>query len=84
MKIDDWHVRINEEGNFLRISRERPKTHYLITLVNRYAIDIELLKSEVDSLSPEVKEKTLMDVLRNAIKEAGDKGPSWSGDMQCN
>jgi hypothetical protein len=84
MEIEGWHVRADQEGNFLRTSRERPKTHYLITLVNRYAIDIELLKSEVDALSSEVKEQTLMDVLRNAIKEAGDKGPSWAGDMQWN
>lgn len=81
MEIDGWTVKCDEEGNFLRTSRERPKTHYLITLLKNFALDIELLKTEVDSLPEEEKQKTLLDTMRKSISEIGDKMP-WESTIQ--
>lgn len=75
MEIDGWSVRIDDEGNYLRTSRERPKTHYVITLLKRFAIDIELRKEEVDAIPEDKKDETLRDAMKKAIDQAGNKMP---------
>lgn len=84
MEIQGWKIRTDSEGNMLRTSRERPKTHYTITILNRWAIDIDVLKSEVDALPTEKKDQILIDLIINAINEAKDQGPCFAKDIQWN
>lgn len=83
-EIDGWSLRSDLEGNFVRISRERPKTHYLITIIKNYAIDIEILKSEYDSFQDLQKEDVLIEIVKKSIKEAGNKGMPWEGKTEWN
>ena len=83
-EIDGWKLRSDMEGNFIRTSRERPKTHYIITIIKNFAIDIELLKSEVDSLSEDQKQSVLIDVIKKSIKEAEANRFPWEGSIQWN
>lgn len=68
MEIDGWLIRADQEGNMLRTSHERPKTHYVVTIINRYAIDIEINKQEVDRIPKEDLQKTLVDTIKSIIK----------------
>jgi hypothetical protein len=69
MQIDGWNVRTDKNGNFLRQSRENPN-EYIITILNRYAIDIELLKEEIDKIPKEDLEKTLIGIIKDSIYKA--------------
>lgn len=69
MDIDGWEVRTDQNGNFLRQSRENPNK-YLITVLNRYAIDIELLKEEIDKIPKEDLQKTLIGIIKDSIAKA--------------
>jgi hypothetical protein len=82
--IDGWKLRSDMEGNFIRTSRERPKTHYVITIIKNFAIDIELLKSDVDCLSEEKKEAVLTSVIKKSIQEAEANKFPWEGNFKWN
>lgn len=82
--IDGWSLKTDMDGKFLRISRERPNTHYIITILKNFAIDIELLKSAVDSIPEEEKQSRLIDIVKSSIKEAESHKFPWEGDMQWN
>jgi len=85
MQIDGWHVSYDPiENNILRVSRERTKTHYLITLVKDYAIDIEILKEDIDKIPENERKEFIIKIIRNAIQQAGEKGPFYEGEMQWN
>ena len=84
LTIDGWQLKTDMEGNFLRVSRERPNTHYIITILKRFAIDIELLKSAVDSLSDDEKETRLLEIIKSSIKEAESHKFPWEGDIEWN
>lgn len=69
MEIDGWEIRTDQNGNFLRQSRENPNK-YLITVLNRYAIDIELLKEEIDKIPKEELQNTLIVIIKDSISKA--------------
>ena len=75
MIIDGWDVREDQDGKIaLRNSRQRP-THYLVTILNRYAIDIELLKEEVDKIPKNELQDKLIELIKGVIKN--NKEPEW-------
>lgn len=78
MIIDGWDVRVDENDKIaLRNSRQRP-THYLVTILNRYAIDIELLKEEVDKVPKNELQDKLIELIKGVIKN--NKEPEWLGN----
>jgi len=75
MIIDGWMVKLNDKGEMLMESRERPKTHYLITICKRYAIDIEISKEQIDAIPKDELQKTLIQTIQKTIKDSDGQLP---------
>ena len=69
MEIDGWCVRLNRDGGLLRDVPGNPNL-YQITIINRYAIDIELVRSVVDSFPIENKQEMLIKIIKESIEKA--------------
>jgi len=76
MQIDGWMVRADEKGNMLRQSRERPD-HYVITVINRYAIDIELSKELIDKIPKDSLRDRLIEIVKGVIQQRGRFEPEF-------
>ncbi len=68
MEIDGWQVRTDQDGNILRWNLQDPKV-YLITVLNRYAIDIKLIKEEVDKIPKDQLHERLVSFVKEAISK---------------
>ncbi len=78
IEIDGCGVRADQEGNMLRKSTVHPETHYMITAIasfNRYAIDIELLKEEVDKIPKDQLQARLLAIIKEVIERNIE--PTW-------
>lgn len=71
MEIRGWGVRADENDNMLRPCRGKEGTHYVVTLLREYAIDIELLKEEIDKIPKEDLLKYLIDLINKVITSRG-------------
>lgn len=69
MEIDGWHVRADQNGSFLRQSRESPNK-YVITILNGCSLDIELLKDEIDKIPKEHLQMILIGIIKDSISKA--------------
>lgn len=69
IEIEGWMIRHDGQGNFLRQSREHPDC-YMITIVSSYAIDIELLKEEIDKIPKTILKESLINIIKDSISKA--------------
>ncbi len=74
MIIEGWMVRADQDGNMLRVSRDKAN-HYVVTIVNRYAIDIEMPKEQIDKIPKDQLQDVLIETITNVIKTRG--GDLW-------